>query len=150
MKFMMNGALTIGTPDGANVEMHELLGDENMFLFGMTAQDVEECKREGYNPDVLFHHNPDIKGVLDSFSLGFDDGIAYSDLTAPLLFGGGAADEYMLLADFERYKTAYARLAGEYPNRNEWNKKALINIARSGVFAADRSVHEYAKKIWRV
>ena len=151
MKFMMNGALTIGTLDGANVEMHRQLGDENMFLFGLKADEVAELKLKGYSPYEYCLRDPLLKAVLDKLSAGFDDGVSYNDLVNRLLFGqGGPADEYMLLADFESYRDAHRRAGELYLDRREWNRRSLLNIARSGVFAADRAVREYADHIWKV
>ena len=152
MKFMMNGALTIGTLDGANVEMHQQVGDENIFLFGLTADEVVERKRQGYRPLDIYQHNPALKRVIDQISSGFADGVSYSDLTNRLLFGAGGspADEYMLLADFDSYCQAHQRALDTYANRQQWNQMSLINIARSGIFAADRSISDYAKNIWHV
>ena len=141
MKFMMNGALTIGTLDGANVEMHQQLGDENIFLFGLTADQVEERRRQGYRSLDYYQQDPVLKRVLDQISAGFSDGRAYTDLTNRLLFGGGGiADEYMLLADFDSYCQAHRRSLEVYKDRRAWDQKSLINIARSGIFAADRSI----------
>ena len=152
MKFMMNGALTIGTLDGANVEMHQQLGDENIFLFGLTADQVEERRRQGYRSLDYYQQDPVLKRVLDQISAGFSDGRAYTDLTNRLLFGGGGgiADEYMLLADFDSYCQAHRRSLGVYKDRRAWDQKSLINIARSGIFAADRSIRDYARDIWHV
>ena len=152
MKFMMNGALTIGTLDGANVEMHQQLGDENIFLFGLTTPQVNQLKRDGYRPMDYYLGNQQLKRVLDQISTGFGDGISYEDLTNRLLFGAGgsAADEYLLLADFDSYCQAHARSIQTYANRDQWNKMSLINIARSGIFAADRSISDYARDIWNV
>ena len=152
MKFMMNGALTIGTLDGANVEMHQQLGDENIFLFGLTTPQVNQIKRDGYRPMDYYLGNQQLKRVLDQISTGFGDGISYEDLTNRLLFGAGgsAADEYLLLADFDSYCQAHVRSVQTYANRDQWNKMSLINIARSGIFAADRSISDYARDIWNV
>ena len=152
MKFMMNGALTIGTLDGANVEMHEQLGDENMFLFGLTAPEVTELKRRGYRSHELYMHNSELKAVIDQFARGFDDAVSYGELTDRLLFGAGGspADEYLLLADFESYKAAHKKAGLVYRDSTQWNRMALINIARSGIFAADRSIRDYARDIWQV
>ena len=150
MKFMMNGALTIGTMDGANVKIFETVGPENMFLFGLHADEVA-AKRKNYDPNTYFYSDGDIRRVLERFSDGFDDGVSYSDITQKLLFGaGGPADEYMLLADFASYRDAQSRLAAAYPDRSAWNRCALLNIARSGIFAADRSIANYADDIWKV
>ncbi len=152
MKFMMNGALTIGTLDGANVEMHQQLGDENIFLFGLTAEEVNERKRQGYRPLDLYQHNPALKRVIDQIAAGFRDGVSYQTLTNRLLFGAGGsmADEYMLLADFDSYCDAHRRSLEAYADRKRWNQMSLINIARSGIFAADRSIRDYARDIWHV
>ena len=152
MKFMMNGALTIGTLDGANVEMHQQLGDENIFLFGLTADQVEERRRQGYRSLDYYQQDPVLKRVLDQISAGFSDGRAYTDLTNRLLFGGGGgiADEYMLLADFDSYCQAHRRSLEVYKDRRAWDQKSLINIAQSGIFAADRSIRDYARDIWHV
>ena len=152
MKFMMNGALTIGTLDGANVEMHQQLGDENIFLFGLTADQVEERRRQGYRSLDYYQQDPVLKRVLDQISAGFSDGRAYTDLTNRLLFGGGGgiADEYMLLADFDSSCQAHRRSLEVYKDRRAWDQKSLINIAQSGIFAADRSIRDYARDIWHV
>lgn len=151
MKFMMNGALTIGTLDGANVEMHQQVGDENIFIFGLTASEVATVRHD-YRAYEYYTRNPRLGAVVDQLSTGFHDGVSYSELANRLLFGAGGspADEYMLLADFESYCKAHELAGDTYRNRTLWNQKALINIARSGLFAADRSIREYAKNIWNV
>ena len=152
MKFMMNGALTIGTLDGANVEMHEQLGDENIFLFGLKADEVVSLKQRGYKPYEYYVGSPSMKAVLDQISRGFNDGVSYTNLTNRLLFGqnGSAPDDYLLLADFESYKAAHQRAGQAYLDQKAWNRMSLINIARSGIFAADRSIQDYAGNIWHV
>ena len=152
MKFMMNGALTIGTLDGANVEMHQQLGDENIFLFGLKADEVVELKQRGYKPYEYYVGSPSMKAVLDQIARGFNDGVSYTSLTNRLLFGqnGSAPDEYLLLADFESYKNAHQRAGEAYLDQKAWNRMSLINIARSGIFAADRSIQDYAGNIWHV
>ena len=146
MKFMMNGALTIGTLDGANVEMNEVLGDENMFLFGLHADEVERMKREGYMPQKLYARNETLHRVIDRLKLGFRDGVSYEDLAQRLLID----DEYMLLQDFDSYCAAERRVAEAYADARAWNRMSLLNVARSGIFAADRAVAEYADNIWHV
>lgn len=151
MKFMMNGALTVGTLDGANVEMHEVLGDENMFLFGLHSDEVEALKREGYVPQRLYNRDPVLNRVLNQLKTGFRDGIRYEDLYQRLLFGDrSTADEYLLLADFAAYCKAEEQVARTYADAGKWNAMSLHNIARSGIFAADRAVAEYADNIWNV
>ncbi len=152
MKFMMNGAMTVGTLDGANVEMHEKLGDDNIFIFGLTAEQTAEKYRHGHNPLDYYNHNETLKRVLDQMSAGFSDGISYSNLTNRLLIGtnGSMADEYLLLADFDAYCEAQNAASQLYKKKKDWNKKSLLNIARSGMFAADRSIGDYARDIWHV
>ncbi len=152
MKFMMNGALTVGTLDGANVEMHEVLGDENMFLFGLNADEVQRVKREGYLPQRIYNQDQRLRRVLDAMRCGFRDGVGYDDLYSRLLTGQGSspADEYLLLADFDSYVQAEQRMVDAYHDQRSWNQMSLRNIARSGIFAADRAVAEYADNIWHV
>ena len=140
MKLMMNGAVTIGTLDGANVEMYERLGDRNMMLFGLTEQEVETL-RPRYEPKTFYDADPALKAVLDRFSVG------YSDLVSGLLYGG---DPYMLLADFASYVKAHDALYERTADPREAARISLVNIAQSGYFAADRAVKEYAQTIWNV
>ncbi len=146
MKLMMNGAITIGTLDGANVEMHERLGDENMFLFGLRAEQVEAL-RPAYQPQTYYDSDPVTKAVLDRFRSGFADGKSYADLVNGLLYGG---DPYMLLADFADYRRAHDELYKLMADPVASARMSLVNIAESGVFAADRAVAEYAKNIWKI
>ena len=146
MKLMMNGAITIGTLDGANVEMYERLGDENMFLFGLRADQVEELRRH-YNPHSYYDADPVIRAVVDRFNNGFSDGKKYNDLTGGLLFGG---DPYMLMADFADYRRAHEELYTLLRDPMASARLSLVNIAESGIFAADRAVQEYADNIWHM
>ena len=139
MKFMINGALTLGTLDGANVEIHDSVGSANMFLFGLTTPEVTRLKANGYNPMDYYVNNPTIKKAIDELnSTGFNH-IA-KNLTEQ--------DPYMVLADFADYAQAQKRASEMYLNKKEWNKSSLINIANSGIFAADRSIRDYADGIW--
>ena len=147
MKLMMNGAVTIGTLDGANVEMYERLGDDNMFLFGLHTDEVENLRRSGYNPQHYVNSDPRLKRVLDRFNNGLADGKSYADLVSSLLYGG---DQYMLLADFASYVDCHDRLYAKISDRGEFARMSLVNIAESGIFAADRAISEYAEKIWRI
>ena len=150
MKFMMNGALTVGTLDGANVEMHEVLGDENMFLFGLKADEVEHL-RHTYDPQLLYQRDPVLRRAVDTLKTGFRDGVTYEDIWQRLLADtDGPADQYMVLADFAAYCDAESRMRHTYEDRNRWNAMSLTNIARSGVFAADRAIAQYADTIWHV
>jgi len=151
MKFMMNGALTIGTLDGANVEIRDQVGDENFFLFGLKASDVAEMRRRGYHSYDYYMHNPALREAVDALNAGFDDHVSYANLAKLLLFGdNGPADDYFLLADFESYRFAQQLAGRTYLDPKRWNRMSLINIAHSGIFAADRSIREYADHIWHV
>jgi starch phosphorylase len=150
MKFMMNGALTVGTLDGANVEMHEMLGDENIFLFGLNADEAARLSQT-YDPTLLYNRDPALRRVLDQLRRGFRDGVTYEDLYQRLLYGNNCpADQYLLLADFESYCAAERRMVGVYGDRQLWNRMSLHNVARSGIFAADRSIADYAETIWHL
>ena len=151
MKFMMNGALTIGTEDGANVEMHQLLGDDNIFIFGLTADEVASKLLHGYNSYEYYNSNAVIRDVLAMMNKGFSDGKSYTDLVNGLLYGnGGQADPYLLLADFESYRYTQGKVAETYANQKLWNQMSISNVARSGLFASDRSIADYANNIWHV
>ncbi|MCI9120123.1 MAG: glycogen/starch/alpha-glucan phosphorylase [Oscillibacter sp.] len=152
MKFMMNGALTVGTLDGANVEMHDVLGDENMFLFGLHADEVAALRQEGYVPLRWYNRDPGLRQAMDALRTGFRDGVSYDDLYQRLLqgMGGSPADEYLLLADFASYCEAEDRMTATYADPYRWNQISLHNIARSGIFAADRAIAQYADNIWHV
>jgi starch phosphorylase len=150
MKFMMNGALTIGTLDGANVEMHDALGDDNMFLFGLNAEQAAEIKAT-YDPMTVYGRDDSVRRAVDQLRTGFGDGVSYEDIYSSLLVGGpGRADEYLLLMDFASYCDAQRRVTEAYGDARRWNAMSLRNIARSGIFSADRAVREYADGIWRV
>ena len=146
MKLMMNGAITIGTLDGANVEMHDRLGDENMFLFGLRAEEVEAL-RPRYNPNEYYDSDPVIRAVFKRFNEGFSDGKSYMDLVSGVRFGG---DPYMLLADFADYRRAHDELYRLMADPLASARMSLVNIAESGVFAADRAIQQYADTIWNI
>ena len=153
MKFMLNGAITLGTLDGANVEICEAVGKENIFIFGMETPEAEALAASGsYEPMVIYQNDPVIRRVLDQMIHGFGDGVDYTDIANLLLHGGngGPADRYMSLKDFASYAAAQERVSEVYRDQDKWNRMALINIANSGRFAADRSIAEYAQNIWRV
>ena len=153
MKFMMNGALTIGTMDGANVEICEAVGRDNIFIFGMETPEAEALAASGnYEPMLIYQNDPVIHRVLDQLIRGFGDGVDYTDIANLLLHGGngGPADRYMSLKDFSSYAEAQQRVSEAYRDQEKWNRMALMNIANSGRFAADRSIAEYAQNIWRV
>lgn len=147
MKLMMNGAVTIGTLDGANVEMYERLGNENMFIFGLRAEEIEAMKKSGYDPVDLYSRSDRLRRILNRFSTGFRNGESFSDLVSKLVYGG---DEYMLLADFSSYAEAHDKLCRMMADSTSRSAVSLRNIARSGCFAADRAVREYAENIWNI
>lgn len=151
MKFQMNGALTIGTLDGANVEIMEEVGDENFYLFGLTAEQVNERHMQGtHRPWDYYNNNPHIKRVMDSLTSGLFTQKEDKDLFAPLAQNIMFKDYYMILADFESYIETQERISCDYLDQMRWAKKALLNIARSGKFSIDRTVTQYAKEIWHV
>lgn len=149
MKFMINGALTVGTLDGANVEMHKEVGDDNIFIFGMTTPEVENLWRSGYESHIYYSRSETLRKVIDRLNVGFD-GKSFSSIVNYLLFSHGVADPYMCLADFDSYVATQAAVDKLYGDRIEWNKKCLVNIAKAGFFAADRSINEYAENIWNI
>lgn len=150
MKFMMNGALTLGTLDGANVEIHDLVGDDNIFIFGMNSDEVNQAYQKGdYNPKKIYETDSEIRGLLDQLVNGFFadvDRYEFKEIFDNLVYH----DRYFVLKDYQAYKQA-ANLANQmYKNKSLWAKAALINIAKSGVFSSDRSINDYAEKIWGV
>ena len=147
MKLMMNGAVTIGTLDGANVEMYERLGDENMFLFGLHTDEIEALRKRGYDPAGIANNDPELSRVLRRFSEGFSDGKSYSDLVSGLKYGG---DPYMLIADYRAYVECRDRLYARIADDRERARLGLVNTAESGFFAADRAIREYADRIWKL
>ena len=151
MKFMMNGALTMGTLDGANVEILEQVGHDNFYLFGLTAEEVaQRHASDAYRPWDFYNQNPKIQRVMDSLTSGIFTPGEDKNLFAPIFQNIMFKDYYMLLGDFDSYTAAQDKLGVDYLNRLNWSKKALINIARSGKFSIDRTVAEYAKDIWNV
>lgn len=150
MKFMINGALTIGTLDGANVEMAQHAGEENIYIFGLKAEEVKEIWQNGYNSSAYYNKDYNMRRVLESLIVGFN-GTSFSEISNYLLRRAPVADPYMCLADFESYITTQNALSDLYRNhKQEWNKKSLNNIAAAGYFAADRSIREYATRIWNL
>ncbi|MCQ2427952.1 MAG: glycogen/starch/alpha-glucan phosphorylase [Clostridia bacterium] len=147
MKLMMNGALTIGTLDGANVEMRDAVGRDNIYIFGMNAGEVEQLWREGYNSALYYARNDRLKRIVDCLDHGFA-GESFADVAAYLLSGQGVADPFMCLADFDSYSRVREAMYRDYLDRDKWTVKSLMNIAGSGFFAADRAVTEYAERIW--
>ena len=135
--------MTLGTMDGANVEIYDQVGPDNIFLFGMRTQEVEQLKAQGYNPQALYNGNPHIHRAVDMLFKGFD-GRSFADIATSLT----TRDPYMVLADFEDYCRAQQASAEAYRDKTRWNRMALLNTAGSGVFAADRSIRDYSDRIW--
>jgi glycogen phosphorylase len=149
MKFALNGALTIGTMDGANVEIAGAVGDENLFIFGLTSQEVVELKSGGYEPRRYYEESPRLRRVLDYVASG---ALCPNEpeLFRPLVDGLLSYDPYLLLADFDSYLQAQERVDLVYRDPEEWTRKAILNVARCGYFSSDRSVQEYAARIWKL
>ncbi|MBQ5926963.1 MAG: glycogen/starch/alpha-glucan phosphorylase, partial [Clostridia bacterium] len=150
MKFMINGALTIGTLDGANVEMAEHVGNENIFIFGLKADEVAEIWRNGYSSSHYYNQDPTLRKIIETLIIGFN-GESFADIANYLLTGSPVADPYMCMADYESYALTQNKLSNLYKtDKTAWNQKALRNIAAAGYFAADRSIKEYAENIWNL
>ena len=150
MKFALNGALTIGTLDGANIEIKDAVGDDNIFIFGLLAEEVERAKREGYQPLDYYNNNAELKRALDMIGEGFfspTDPGRYRSTLGSLLHGG---DHFMVLADYESYMAAQDKVDATYLDQEAWTSKAIRNVAAMGTFSADRAIHEYASNIWNV
>ncbi len=148
MKFMINGALTIGTLDGANVEMSEKVGMDNIYIFGLKANEVEDIWRNGYSASVYYNNDPMLRKVIEALIVGFN-GESFADIANYLLTGTPIADPYMCMADYQSYLITQDKLSDLYANdKRAWNQKSLRNIAAAGYFAADRSIAEYAENIW--
>ncbi|WPD74424.1 glycogen phosphorylase [Dickeya fangzhongdai] len=150
MKFALNGALTIGTLDGANVEMRERVGDENIFIFGNTTEQVEELRRNGYNPREFYNQDEELHRVLTQIATGVfspDEPGRYADLFDSLVNFG---DHYQLLADYRSYVDSHDKVDDVYRDEDEWTRRTLQNIASMGYFSADRTIQEYADDIWHI
>ena len=150
MKFSMNGAITIGTLDGANVEIRDAVGPENFFLFGLTVPEVRELRRKGYNPWDVYRASPDLKAVIDAIASGaFSPGEPrlFQPIVDSLLNGG---DPYLVLADFAAYVGAQEAVSRAYLDVERWTRMAILNVARTGVFSSDRTIRQYAEEIWDV
>ena len=149
MKFAMNGALTIGTLDGANVEIRELVGAENFFLFGKTVEEINDLKRSGYNPGAFINAMPELQEALRLIEMGhFSNGD--SELFRPLLDNLTGNDPFFVMADFADYLRAQEAVSLAWTDRMHWNRMSLLNTARTGFFSSDRSIGEYCKNIWNV
>jgi len=149
MKFSMNGALTIGTLDGANVEIRDAVGPENFFLFGLTAAEVTRLKDDGYRPHTVYEANAELREAIDMIDGGHFSG-GDRDLFRPLVESLLARDDYMLLADYQSYVDCQQRVSDAYRDRTSWTRMSILNSASVGRFSSDRSVREYCRDIWNV
>ena len=155
MKFMMNGAVTIGTMDGANVEIYEQVGKDNMYIFGCSADEIFSMKsRRSYRPSDVYEHDSELRNVLSRLvdgSLPNTLDRQFSDIYQSLLFGDfGTADQYFVLKDFRSYVETYDRMLKDYADKKKWYKMAAYNTAKSGIFCADRTIKEYNEQIWKL
>jgi len=145
----MNGALTIGTLDGANIEIREEVGDDNFFLFGLTTAQVDEAKRNGYNAHFIYDHNEELREVINMINSGYfskGDRSLFKPITDKLLWD----DPYMLLADYPLYTACQDLVANTWKNTAEWDRMTIMNVARMGKFSSDRAIQDYCEKIWKV
>jgi starch phosphorylase len=145
----MNGALTIGTQDGANIEIRREVGAENFFMFGLTAPEVDRLRAQGYRPAAFYESNSELRQVIDLIREGF---FSRGDpaMFRPIVDGLLNWDTYMLLADFQSYADCQAHVGRAYEDGRHWSRMSILNVARSGVFSSDRTIQEYADEIWRV
>jgi starch phosphorylase len=149
MKFALNGALTVGTLDGANIEIRERVGEENFFLFGLTAEEVFDLKESGYNPGKYYEENTELKAAIDAIAEGtFSDGDM--EIFKPIVESLLQRDEYLLLADYDSYVECQERAIEAYQDREWWTRASIMNVARCGFFSSDRSMREYCEDIWDV
>jgi starch phosphorylase len=150
MKFMMNGALTLGTLDGANVEIAELVGEDNIFIFGLTSDEVNEYYKNGtYRPKDFYENNPLLKEVIDQLTNGFFENVSeeeFAEIKSKLL----ERDHYFVLQDFEGYRLAHEQANDLYKNQPKWLEASIKNIAKSGYFSSDRTITQYANEIWNL
>ncbi|MCA9865068.1 MAG: glycogen/starch/alpha-glucan phosphorylase, partial [Anaerolineales bacterium] len=149
MKFALNGALTIGTLDGANVEIRERVGADNFFLFGLTVEEVFALKSKGYDPRAVIEGDPELKQVIDQISAGvFSDGDP--TLFEPIIRSLLDRDEFLVLADYRAYVDAQDEVEKGYRDVDTWTRKSILNAARCGFFSSDRAMRQYAADIWKV
>lgn len=144
MKLMINGAVTLGTMDGANVEIFDAVGEDNIFIFGMSTPEVEEMKRRGYTPNNYYNNNAELHATIDFINQNGIGGKQFPEIGGTILHH----DPYMVLADFADYRRAQKQAVETFKDRNTWNKMSLMNISGAGRFAADRAINDYARDIW--
>jgi starch phosphorylase len=149
MKFMMNGTLTIGTLDGANVEMREEVGDENFFLFGLTADQVEQVKRGGYRPSDHVGGNDELREVLELIAGGYFSR-GDREMFRPLVDNLMQSDPFLVLADYADYVACQDRVSHAWQDAQRWTRMSILNTARAGKFSSDRAIREYCEQIWKI
>ena len=150
MKFMINGALTLGTLDGANVEIRDAVGDDNIYIFGLTDKQVDDLWKRGYESVKYYMQSERLRAAIDFLSHTKLAGHDFSQIVSYLLYSHGISDPYMCLADFDSYYQTFGRMIGDMNDTVGWAKKSLVNIAKAGYFSADRSIREYAENIWNI
>ncbi|MDX1639388.1 MAG: glycogen/starch/alpha-glucan phosphorylase, partial [Balneolaceae bacterium] len=150
MKFALNGALTIGTLDGANIEIRNQVGDENIFIFGLEVDDIDELRQKGYNPLEYYKANGELKKAIDQIRDGFfspEDSDLFQPIVNSLLHHG---DYFMVLADYEAYVKKQEEVETVYQDKADWYRRAIVNVANMGFFSSDRSIEDYAERIWDI
>jgi starch phosphorylase len=148
MKFSLNGALTVGTMDGANVEIREEVGPENFFLFGLNAAEVDDLKARGYDPASRYEGNPELREAIDRIASGEFSG-GDRQLFRPLVEHLLSRDDFLVLADYQAYIDCQDRIDEVYIDRERWTAMSILNVARMGKFSSDRSIREYCTMIWQ-
>jgi starch phosphorylase len=148
MKFALNGALTVGTLDGANIEIRQRVGADNFFLFGLTVEDIVTLRADGYQPLDYYHGDPTLKRVIDSLTDGCFSG-GDKDLFRPIVDSLLHHDPYLLLADYAAYVQVQERVDAAYRDEAGWTRMSILNTARCGFFSSDRAMREYCRDIWR-
>ena len=149
MKYALNGALTVGTMDGANIEMWEEIGDENFFMFGMKADDVATLWRNGYNPQEWCNGNPALRHIMELIRIGFfspEDPELFMPIYNTLMY----KDSYAVFADFDSYVRTQEKVDDTYRNKDLWARMSILNVARIGKFSSDRTIGQYTNEIWNV
>jgi starch phosphorylase len=150
MKLALNGSLTIGTLDGANVEIHEEVGDDNIFIFGNTVEQVNSLLAKGYNPTDFYNANAELRAVIDWLGSDYFTPDEGAHVLAPLRDNLLYHDPFLCLADFQAYCDAQDKVSEAYLDKTRWAKMAILNTARVGKFSSDRTISEYAKDIWKL
>jgi starch phosphorylase len=151
MKFMMNGAVTIGTLDGANVEIRDAVGNENIYIFGLTSDEVYQLHHDrNYSAQSVYDYHAQLRRILDQLTNGFFDDVPHDEFRTIVDSLLKHNDEFLVLKDFDAYVRAQERLSNDFRNGEKWNRMTLTNIAKSGIFSSDYTIKEYAQQIWKL